>query len=42
MRLTNVDMSESENDSMNWVKLILVNSAENILKWKDMKEIAKD
>ena len=42
MRLTNVDMSESENDSMNWVKLILLDSAENIQNWKVMKEIAKN
>ena len=42
MQLTNVDMSESEIDSMNLVKLILVNSAENILKWKAMKEIVKN
>ena len=34
-------MSESDIDSKNWVKLILLNSSENRLKWKAIKEIAE-
>ena len=41
MWLTNVDMSESDIDSKNCVKLIVLNSSENGLKWKVMKAIAE-